>query len=129
MKLVPRFRLIVVIFCFLASGCVTPPEVHYYWGNYEALLLNMYVEPGAADPFTQIEQLSVDIQQAENTGKPVPPGLYAHLGMMYALNGNASQAGSPHRTDQLRFFAGKELRDVWRDRDEVETHTERRTVF
>jgi hypothetical protein len=108
MKLVPRFRLIVVIFCFLASGCVTPPKVHYYWGNYEALLLNMYVEPGAADPFTQIEQLSVDIQQAENTGKPVPPGLYAHLGMMYALNGNASLAEAAFYKEQ-DFFPESEV--------------------
>jgi len=53
-----------------------------------------------------------------------PPRAMALLGY-----GNASQADSPHRTDQLRFFAGKELRDVWRDRSEVETHTERRTVF
>jgi hypothetical protein len=105
MKLRPFLRLIIVIFCFSASGCVTPPKgpkVHYYWGNYEALLLAMYVEPGTADPFTQIEQLTVDIQQAENTGKAVPPGLYAHLGMMYALNGDASQA-------EAAFYQEREL--------------------
>ena len=92
MKLVPCLRLIFVAFCIFASGCATPPQEHYHWGTYEALLLAMYVEPGSADPFMQIEQLTVDIQQAENSGKPVPPGLYAHLGMMYALNGDASQA-------------------------------------
>jgi acyl-homoserine-lactone acylase len=43
--------------------------------------------------------------------------------------GNASQPGSPHRTDQLRYFSGKELRPVWRTRSEIEAHLEDRTVF
>ena len=43
--------------------------------------------------------------------------------------GNASQPDSHHRTDQLRFFSGKELRPVWRTRAEIEAHLEDRTVF
>ena len=34
--------------------------------------------------------------------------------------GNASQPGSPHRTDQFSLYATKELREVWRTREEVE---------
>ena len=110
MRVAPCIRLIFVVFCFLASGCVsvTPPKTHYYWGNYEALLLAMYAEPGTADPFMQIEQLTVDIQQAENTGQPVPPGLYAHLGMMYALNGDVSQAEAAFYKEQ-DFFPESEV--------------------
>jgi hypothetical protein len=108
MKLPPFFRIIIVVFCFSAVGCVTPPKDHYYWGNYETLLLTMYAEPGVADSFTQIEQLTVDIQQAENNGKPVPPGLYAHLGMMYALNGDASQAEAAFHKER-DFFPESEV--------------------
>jgi acyl-homoserine-lactone acylase len=43
--------------------------------------------------------------------------------------GNASQAGSPHRTDQLALFARKELKPVWRSRAEIERHLERRERF
>jgi len=43
--------------------------------------------------------------------------------------GNASQPGSPHRTDQLPLFARKELRQVWRTRPEIEAHLEARKVF
>jgi hypothetical protein len=112
MKLVSRARSIFVGFCIVASGCATTePRGHYYWGNYEALLLAMYVEPGSVDPLTQIEQLTVDIQQAENTGKPVPPGLYAHLGMMYALNGDASQAEAAFYKERDFFPESKELID------------------
>lgn len=40
--------------------------------------------------------------------------------------GNASQPGSPHRTDQLPLFARKQLRPVWRTRQEIEAHLESR---
>jgi acyl-homoserine-lactone acylase len=43
--------------------------------------------------------------------------------------GNASQPGSPHAGDQLELFAAKELRPVWRTREEIEEHLERREVL
>jgi acyl-homoserine-lactone acylase len=39
--------------------------------------------------------------------------------------GNASQPGSPHRSDQLPLFARQQLRPVWRTRAEIERHLER----
>jgi acyl-homoserine-lactone acylase len=43
--------------------------------------------------------------------------------------GNASQPGSPHRTDQLELFSTKRLRPVWRTRSEIEEHLSGRTRF
>ncbi len=43
--------------------------------------------------------------------------------------GNSSRAGSPHRADQLQFLARKELKPVWRTRQEVMAHLERREKF
>jgi len=43
--------------------------------------------------------------------------------------GNASRAGSPHRTDQLALLARKELKPVWRTRAEIEKHLEKRERF
>jgi acyl-homoserine-lactone acylase len=43
--------------------------------------------------------------------------------------GNASRAGSPHRTDQLPLFARQQLKPVWRTRAEVEAHLERRETI
>jgi acyl-homoserine-lactone acylase len=40
--------------------------------------------------------------------------------------GNASQPGSAHRTDQLRFFSEKRMRPVWRSREEIEANLEGR---
>lgn len=43
--------------------------------------------------------------------------------------GNATQAGSPHISDQLQMFANKKLRPVWRDRSDILAHLEERKVF
>ncbi len=43
--------------------------------------------------------------------------------------GNSSQPGSPHRSDQLQFLARKELRRVWRTREDIEAHLSFRTTF
>ncbi len=43
--------------------------------------------------------------------------------------GNSSQPGSPHFTDQLHLLARKELRPVWRTREEIEAHLSSRTSF
>jgi acyl-homoserine-lactone acylase len=40
--------------------------------------------------------------------------------------GNASRAGSPHRTDQLPLFSTKQLKPVWRARAEILAHLEMR---
>jgi acyl-homoserine-lactone acylase len=43
--------------------------------------------------------------------------------------GNASRAGSPHRTDQLRLYSEQRLKPVWRTRAEVEQNTASREAF
>lgn len=76
---------------FLLAGCSTNKEI-YYWGNYEQLVHDTYVTPGSADPETQIEQLNIDIQKSESLGKKAAPGIYAHLGYMYAMQGKSAQS-------------------------------------
>lgn len=44
-------------------------------------------------------------------------------------SGNASRAGSPHRTDQLALYSRKELKPVWRTRPEIESHLEKRETL
>lgn len=98
-----KFPVGLLILSVFVSGCVTPPQDHYYWGNYEALLHVMYTDPGAADPLTQIEKLTSDLQKAEDLGKSVPPGFYAHLGLMHAMNGDSNQAEAAFIEERRRF--------------------------
>lgn len=89
-------RYLSVAGCLLAlmflSACVQQAKPLYYWGDYENLLYSMYTEPGSADPEMQIQKLTTDIQQAHAKDLPIAPGIHAHLGYMYVLQGNVDSA-------------------------------------
>ncbi|WP_051221562.1 DUF4810 domain-containing protein [Neptunomonas japonica] len=81
----------LLLLCLVITGCATQKEL-YHWGSYEGLVRNMYVAPDKATATIQIDQLNLDIQKSESEGKNPPPGVYAHLGMMYASIDQADSA-------------------------------------
>ena len=64
----------------------------FYWGDYEDMIYKMYAQPGSVNAQIQIQTLTRDIQQAANVNKKLAPGVYAHLGMMHAMQGNLLDA-------------------------------------
>lgn len=87
----------------LTSGCATKNNDLYHWGEYEKILLDTYVNPGSLDTLSEIQQLNEGIQQAENKGKKVPPGIYAHLGYLYAIQGNIAESKSAFIEEKTLF--------------------------
>jgi len=77
----------IAVILLLLSGCQSTKNT-YYWGHYEDLIYKSYVTPDEATASVQIEKLNQDIDRAKAKGKQVPPGLYAHLGVIYASQGN-----------------------------------------
>jgi hypothetical protein len=84
------------------SGCASN-NTQYYWGEYENLVYKTHHTPGKVPPSVQIEQLKTDIEKAQAAGKPTPPGVYAHLGLMYAANGNKALALASLRKEKELF--------------------------
>lgn len=80
-----------IVALLVITGCANNQQT-YYWGNYEQLVYNSFKNPEQADPATQLEKLQKDISIAATKGKPVPPGVYAHMGMLYASLGKAEEA-------------------------------------
>ena len=85
----------VQLLSFLLSatlvGCATQND-HYHWGNYETLVYSAYMQEEGVDPQQHINLLNEDIQTAESLGKPIPPGVHAHLGYMHYQAGDTEKA-------------------------------------
>ena len=96
------WRTLLLLCIFLVAGCATKKEI-YYWGEYEQLIHDAYINPGSADPATQIEKLNADIQKSEAKGKRVAPGIYAHLGYLYALEGKDSKSKAAFKQEQTLY--------------------------
>jgi hypothetical protein len=85
----------------LVGGCGSSQK--YYWGSYEQLIYDQYDNPGKASPEIQIHEIEKDIQVARSKDKPLPPGLYAHLGYQYLQAGKADQALVSFETEKRLF--------------------------
>ncbi|WP_191602936.1 DUF4810 domain-containing protein [Marinomonas algicola] len=97
-----RGRLIIFGLTLFIAGCSNKQST-FYWGSYEDLIYAMYIEPGNADSTTQISMLVTDIQKAESKGLRIAPGIHAHLGYMYALEGNMAQSKAEFMTEKALF--------------------------
>jgi hypothetical protein len=95
-------RGLLLVSSLIMTGCETSKPL-YFWGDYETLVYEMYIEPGAADPATQVQKLTEDISEAGAKGMHVPPGLHAHLGYMYFLQGNTHDARLEFETEKKLF--------------------------
>lgn len=62
-------------------GCATGPKPLYYWDGYDAALYQHYRNPQDRETF--VAALVKTVQQADERGLRVPPGVSAELG--YAL--------------------------------------------
>lgn len=91
-----------VVCAILFVGCASQNQM-YYWGSYEQLIQDSYLKPGTAESGVQIEKLSADIDKAESNGKKVPPGLYAQLGYMYAIEGNVAKSNEAFLQEKALF--------------------------
>lgn len=85
----------IITFCLIGLGlvgCVSAPKPLYSWGSYTQQTYLMYNAPEKATPSAQIIKLEAEIEKAKGKGLAVPPGLYAHLGLLYLQTENSQKA-------------------------------------
>ena len=93
-----RLTIVVLIGVLLGlSGCQS--GWRYDWGSYQESVWLMYAKPseGGADVGKHIQALEEEIHKSEAKAKPneasrVPPGKWAHLGYLYAMQGDQRNA-------------------------------------
>lgn len=93
--------LCVLSLLMLLTACKTTDTI-YYHGEYNKMVYT-YFKGDEAAPEDQIATLHQIIQAAEMKGKPVAPGIHAHLGLLYFDTGNATQ-GQQHFEYEKALF-------------------------
>ncbi|MGG7074080.1 DUF4810 domain-containing protein [Campylobacter sp. 9BO] len=78
---------VVVVF----AGCSTSstPPLYHWDGSYSSSLYSYLNDEYS--PQEQISMLEKSVQDAYTKNAKVPPGLYAHLGLLYSNLGNTKQ--------------------------------------
>ena len=75
----------------LLSGCAdnSPRQLYYWDGAYTGSVYEYLTEEG--DAGAQIAALEQSLQKAYQRAAKVPPGLHAHLGLLYLSQGNGAK--------------------------------------
>ncbi|WP_347900950.1 DUF4810 domain-containing protein [Pseudomonas purpurea] len=84
----------------LLSGCAGPKTL-YQWEGYEPQVYEYF--KGEEPKEAQAEALERDLQKIQSTGKAVPPGYHAHLGLLYLSMGKDDQMVQQLRTEKTLF--------------------------
>jgi hypothetical protein len=98
-RLVCRVFLALVLAACLCD-CQTEPPPLYSWGSYETQVYSYLKGESRA---AQLATLERDLGKIGADGKAVPPGFYAHLGLLYAETGNNAKALACFQAEKARF--------------------------
>ncbi|KUM51979.1 DUF4810 domain-containing protein [Rheinheimera sp. EpRS3] len=95
-------KIVCVLSVLLSLSACKTTESLYYHGEYNKAVYT-YFKADETTPADQIATLQQIIQAAEAAGKPVAPGIHAHLGLLYFDTGNVPQ-GQQHFEYEKALF-------------------------
>lgn len=89
-KTLANFALVSAA-ALLLSGCAddSPRQLYYWDGAYTSSVYEYLTEEG--DAGAQIAALEESLQKAYQRAAKAPPGLHAHLGLLYLSQGNGGK--------------------------------------
>jgi len=102
MSLLRRHKELLLAAAAMLAGCASEPETLYYWDDYQARVYQ-YFQGNDASLEEQIAALEQHIQLARANSAAVPPGLHAHLGLLYAELGRDDQVRQQFETEKRLF--------------------------
>lgn len=106
----------VLLAATLLGGCATPQKPLYNWDGYQTTVYQYY-QQGSSSPEQQIAALTESIEKSKAKGQTVPPGLHAHLGMLYVKTGRTDLAMSEFSTEKSLFPESAPFMDFLMSKD------------
>lgn len=106
-----RLLSLVLLGGFL-SACAGQqgPGPLYYWGDYQQQTYNWLMQK--TSPQQQITELEKGIQIAQGKNMLLPPGYYAQLGLLWALEGRSDKAVANFEMEKSLFPEGAAYMDL-----------------
>ncbi|WP_213989195.1 DUF4810 domain-containing protein [Sodalis sp. dw_96] len=113
-------RRLILGAAVLLVGCATAPKNIYNWDNYQPTVYQYY-QGGKTSPDEQIAALKESLEKTRATAKKVPPGLHAHLGLLYANTGRTDLAFQEFNQEKTLFPESAPYMDLLLSKNKGET--------
>ncbi len=92
----------ILLVCLALQGCATQPASLYQWQGYENNV-DAYFRSDKLSPQAQTQLMEEDLQKIQASGGIVPPGYYAHLGLLYGQQGNLDQFSLQMQAEKKQY--------------------------
>lgn len=83
-------------------GCATKPTTLYQWEGYQNNV-DAHFRTNKLSPEAQTQLMEADLQKIVASGKAVPPGYQAHLGLLYGQQGNLDKFALQIQAERKQF--------------------------
>lgn len=77
-----KLVLSLLALSFVLVGCAGGSSSLYRWGEFPQQTYLYMNEKSKTSPLAQIATLEKDIEKAKAESRAIPPGMYAHLGLL-----------------------------------------------
>jgi hypothetical protein len=88
--------------CALLGGCATQQQSLYQWQGYQGNV-DAYFRTDKLSTDAQTQRMEEDLQKIKASGGAVPPGYYAHLGLLYGQQGKLDQFAAQVQAEKKQF--------------------------
>lgn len=92
----------LLVLAAIATGCAPTTPPLYQWDSYQPSLYRHY-QADTANLAEQVQLLEASVEKAQAAGVSVPPGLHAHLGMLYFNTGREQEARAQFAAEKALF--------------------------
>ncbi len=97
-----RGFVIAAAICSLTS-CQQRQSSYYDWGSYEDSVWQLTHAEGSRDVDQQIQSLVEQVERTRQEDGRIPPGLHAHLGLLYSMRGELDTAKAAFESERELF--------------------------
>lgn len=100
--LIPRLRLAgVLLVAAILGGCASQPTL-YQWNGYQDNV-DAYLRGDKRSLAEQVQVMETDLEEIIASGRAVPPGYYAHLGLLYGQQGKLDQFAVQMQAEKKQY--------------------------
>ena len=92
------------------TGCATKPVALYEWQRYQNNV-DAYFRADKLSPTAQTQLMEEDLQKIRASGGKVPPGYYAHLGLLYGQQGKLDQFAEQMQSEKKQYPESEKFMD------------------
>jgi len=94
--------VVVLVACACLSGCATKRTSLYQWGGYQKNV-DAYFSADKLSADAQTQLMEEDLKKIKASGGAVPPGFYAHLGLLHGQQGNLDRFAENVQAERNEF--------------------------